>query len=232
MSKHSIALFIFTFVFCATKLTLVEAQEFNDAGLWTTINAEKKFKNNFAVFMTEEFRLKENFSRLNLFYTDAGVSYRPYKFLKVSIAYRFIQKYLIDDSFSFRHRLMLDIQLKKKYGATTFTYRQRLQSEVRNVYSSENGAVPEWYSRNKFEGKVDLNKKIFPYLSAEFRFQFHNPRIVESDETWHRARYAAGIDYEQNKRITYGLYYLVQQEFNVSAPQNLYIVGLEYSVSF
>jgi hypothetical protein len=221
--------------FCLVIVLLFSVSAFsqatNDAGLWTTFNFDKKLKDKFSVFLTEEFRLRENFTRVNLFYTDFGVEVRPAKFLKVALAYRLIEKNLEDQTYSYRHRLMLDITLKKKWGDFAFSYRQRLQSEVRNVYSSEDGAVPEWYSRNKFTIKYDTDKAITPYIAAEFRYQISNPRAVESDATWHRSRYVAGLDYKVNKRNTLGLYYLIQNEYNVSAPQNLYIVGIEYSLS-
>lgn len=207
------------------------AQATNDAGLWATLNLEKKFKHNTFVFVTEELRLRENYTRLNLLYTDIGVGIKPAKILKVSLAYRLIEKAMLDNTFSYRHRLMLDITLKKKFGDVAVSFRERLQGEVRNVNSSNDGSLPEYYSRNKFEVKYDSGRKIKPYVSFEFRYQLHNPRMVEVDHLWHRARCAFGIDYEKNKRDTFGLYYLLQGEYNVSAPQNLYIVGVEYSIS-
>ncbi|MES2138212.1 MAG: DUF2490 domain-containing protein [Bacteroidota bacterium] len=207
------------------------AQSTNDAGLWTTFNIQKELKKNVSVFLTEECRLKENFSRLNLFYTDLGVAVRPFKFLKISLAYRMIDKFLIDNTFSYRHRLMLDITLRKKMGSFALSYRQRLQSEVRNVYSSARGTIPEWYSRNKFELKYDLDKPVRPYIAAEFRYQINDPRNVESEGLWHRNRYIIGLDYKKNDRNTFGVYYLIQNEFNVSAPENIYIVGLEYTIT-
>lgn len=221
--------FISVLLFTAGIIFSVSAQ-YDDAGLWTTINAEKKLKNNFHIFLTEEFRLKENFSQINLFYTDIGFGYRPLNFLKVELAYRLTEKHLITDFYSTRHRLMLDIALKKKYGNFDLAYRHRLQTEVRNVNSSENGRVPEWYSRNKFTVKYDLQKKYTPYISTELRYQIDDLRNIESDQTWHRARYALGFDYELDKKNKLGLYYLIQHEWNVSLPENLYIIGVEYSV--
>lgn len=205
--------------------------QYDDAGMWNTINVEKKLKNNFSVFITEEFRLKENFSQINLFYTNVGVGYRPYNFLKVEFIYRSIEKKLITDFYSIRHRLMLDITLKKKYGDFSLSYRHRLQAEVRNVNSSDNGSIPEWYSRNKVEVKYDLHKKYTPYTSCELRYQIDDVRNIESDDTWHRARYVLGFEYEINKKNTFGVYYLIQHEWNVSIPENLYILGLEYSLT-
>lgn len=207
------------------------AQSTNDAGLWTTFNIQKDLKKNVSVFLTEEFRLRENFSRLNLFYTDLGVAVRPLKFLKVSLSYRMIDKFIDDNTFSYRHRLMLDITVKKKAGQFSLSYRHRLQSELKNVYSSADGTVPEWYSRSKFELKYDTDNPVRPYISAEFRYQINDPRNVESDKTFHRQRYIVGLDYKRNDRDTFGFYYLIQNEFNVSAPENIYIVGLEYTLT-
>ena len=184
-----------------------------------------------SVFLTEEYRVRENFSQTNLFYTDLGVEVRPLNFLKISFAYRLIEKYLIDKTFSYRHRAMLNITVKQKFGNFGLSYRQRLQSEVRNIYSSAIGSVPEWYSRNKFELKYDLHKPVTPYIAIELRYQINNPRAVESNRLWHRNRYFVGLDYKKSDKHSFGLYYMIQREYNVSSPQNLYIVGLEYSLS-
>ena len=226
MKKQFFLLSVFIFL-----ITNGFSQATSDAGLWATFNLEKKLKRNFSVFVTEEFRLRENFTRLNLFYTDLGISVRPAKFLKVSLSYRMIDKFLIDNTFSYRHRLMLDILLKEKFGPIALSYRYRLQSEVRNVYSSEDGNSPEWYSRSKFELRYDLDKPITPYIAAEFRYQINDPRNVESDDLLHRQRYIVGLNYKRDDRNTFGLYYLIQNEFNVSSPESIYIVGLEYTIS-
>ncbi|NCO55833.1 MAG: DUF2490 domain-containing protein, partial [Bacteroidetes bacterium] len=90
---------------------------------------------------------------------------------------------------------------------------------------------PEWYSRNKFTLKYDTDKRYTPYASVELQYQFRNPREWESDNTLHRSRYSIGVDYKINKKSTFGLYYLIQREFNVVNPQYLYIVGMEYSIA-
>lgn len=208
------------------------AQATNDAGLWCTFNVDKSLNKKFGVFLTEEYRVRENFSANNLFYTDLGVFYKPADFLKISLAYRCIEKFQLDNTISFRHRGMLDITLKKKFGQFAFSFRERIQAEVRNVYSSESGNIPEWYSRNKFQLKYDLGKPVTPYIAAEFRYQINNPRMSDSQHLWHRNRYFVGLDYKKSDRNSFGVYYMIQQEFNVSAPQNLYILGLEYSLSF
>ncbi|MDF2435739.1 MAG: hypothetical protein K0Q95_115 [Bacteroidota bacterium] len=207
------------------------AQISHDAGLWATFNLDKTLNKKFSLIATQEFRLRENFSRVNLFYTDLGVEYRPVKVFKAALSYRFIGKSLIDDNIGFRHRLTLDLTLRKKFGKVILAYRLRTQREVRDVQTSEDGYLPEWYSRHKFTLKVDLDKPIQPYIATELRYQIVNPRMQESDGLWHRARYIAGIDYKKSDKHTFGLYYLMQREFEVPTPQYLYIVGIEYTLS-
>jgi hypothetical protein len=223
-------IFSLTLLF-STLSTALFSQVVNDAGLWATFNLNKQLNNKFSLFITEEFRLRENFSRVNLFYTDMGFEYRPAKFLRIAPSYRIIQKGQLDGSYSYRHRISLDIVLRKKFDMIILSYRHRLQREVRDIRSSEDGFLPEWYSRSKVTMKFDLGKKISPYISAEYRYQIRNPRMVENDGLWHRQRYIAGFDYEVNKKNILGLYYLIQREFNVSSPQGLYIIGLEYTIA-
>src|ERR1043165_3109709 len=83
-----------------------------DFGLWTTVNVEKKLNDRFNILFTEEFRMRDNVSRVNLFYTDIGLEMNAAKFLKVALCYRNIQKNQDDGFYSFRHRVMLDITLK------------------------------------------------------------------------------------------------------------------------
>ena len=207
------------------------SQNYSDAGMWNTINIEKKLNSKVAVLFTEECRIKENFSRLNLFYTNLGLEYRVEKNFKVALIYRWIDKYQDDNTFSYRHRLMLDLTVKHKLGQFVISYRNRTQAEERDIFSSEHGKIAEWYSRNKFAVKYDMNKRYTPYASAEFRYQIHDRRNFESEHMWHRDRYVAGFDYSINVRNTFGLYYLIQHEYNVLFPQNLFIIGLEYSLS-
>ena len=213
------------------------AQPSNDAGLWASATIEKKLNKKISLSITEEYRRRENFTALNLLYTDLGAIYKPFDFLKISLVYRSIQKYLIapnhgtDKTFSFRHRIMLNITVKRKFGNLEASFRERIQVENRDINSSPAGKMPEWYSRNKFEFKYDFHKPISPYVAVELRYQIHNPRAVEADRGWHRNRYFVGLDYKRNEKHSFGIYYMIQQEFNISSPQNLYIVGLEYNLS-
>ncbi len=222
--------FIF-FSYSLISFTTCIAQVYPDAGSWNTFNLEVKINKRLSAQFTEELRFKENFSRLNLLYTNAGLEYRVLKNLKAAFVYRFINKYQDENYFSLRHRLMLDVSAKKKYKKVDFAYRFRLQAEEQDMYSSVNGRIPEWYWRNKLTAKYDLDKPYTPYASVEFRYQIRDVQNIESDHTWHRTRWVAGVDYKKNDYSTFGIYYLIQHEYNVKSPQAQYIIGLEYSLT-
>ena len=224
-------IFLFLFAFWQLPFANCISQNYPDAGLWNTFNLDKEINSKITFLFTEECRVKENFTRLNLFYTNLGIECKVAKFFKVALVYRWIDKFQDDNTFSYRHRLMLDLTFKHKFGQLTTSYRNRTQAEERDVFSSKNGEIAEWYSRNKFAVKYDMNKRYVPYASVEFRYQIHDYRNLASEYTWHRERYVLGFDYLLNKKNTLGIYYLIQREYNVLSPQDLYIVGLEYSLS-
>lgn len=209
----------------------VKAQAYPDAGMWTTLNADIALNSKYTLLLTQEWRMRENYSRLNLFYTNIGVE-RKISAVKMAFVYRCIQKFQDDNTFSFRHRLMWDASVKKKFGKLEFGYRHRLQAEKRDIYTSRNGRVAEWYSRSKFSVEYDTEKRIFPNAAVELRYQILDRRNRETDLMWHRVRYQAGMDYKLNERSKLGLYYLIQREFNSAEPESLYVTGLEYSMEF
>lgn len=221
----------FLFVFFLLPSSFCLSQDYPDAGLWNTFNLEYSLNSKFTGLFTQELRVKENFSRLNLFYTNLGIEYKVAKNFKAALVYRWIDKYQDDNSYSFRHRLMLDLTAKHKFGKWVTSYRSRVQVEGRDIYSSVDGGVFEWYWRNKFGVKYDFEKRYTPYLSAEFRYQIRDHRSVESNGTWHRGRYVLGFEYKINNRNMFSPYYLFQHEFNVVTPQTQYVIGLEYNLT-
>lgn len=219
---------------CAVSVfTKIAAQPvYPDAGMWNTFSVEKLVNQKFSLALDHETRLNENFSQLNLFYTNIGASYKPFDFLKIAFAYRHTDKWRKEQkNFSYRHRLMIDITFKKKINPFVLSYRHRLQTEEQDVLTSDDGMLPEWFSRNKFELKLDFDKRYVPYVGIEARYQFRDPRNSDFDNGWHRNRYYTGVDYEINKNNSCGIYYLIQREYDISSPQNLYILGLQYSLT-
>jgi hypothetical protein len=207
------------------------AAQHSDLGNWNTFSFNKDVSKKLTLNFDQELRFRNNLTRLNLLYTNVGVTYKINKSVRIAGVYRFIAKYKDDDLWGFRHRLYADLILKHRPGRFAFVYRSRMQWEWRGAgYSSEYGRVPEIYWRNLFKASYKLNDLVSPYLGTELRVQLQNPRIPYHNG-FDRTRFMGGIDIQLNKISTLGIYYLLQKEWNVIDPETLNIIGLEYSIS-
>jgi len=226
--KHILFITYFYLVyFCAN------SQQSNDAGMWATLSIQHPLTKKINFVLDQELRLRENYQRINLFYTNIGIDYKFNKYLKISPTYRAIQKKRLDGTYSYRHRLMLDVSLKKKFNKISVGERIRYQAEVQDLYTSKKGKLVEQYLRFKTDVKYSINDRITPYISCELRYQIHAPRGDGPlyDKGFHRIRNVLGIEYEINKKNSINLYYLIQSEFDISTPESIYILGIAYSLT-
>jgi len=219
----NILLFLFGMLY-----SLLIFPQVNDAALWLSINAEKKINPLLSVNLSQEFRINENITELGTFFTDAGITYKINKYIRFSANYRFTNKRRFDDSYSKRHRYYFDITVREKTKSFVFQFRTRFQSQYADIYSSADGKIPSYYSRNKFTTKIDLDKKITPYISVELFSPLNKHKIFKIDN----ARYCGGFEYEINRMHSFDLFYMLQREYNVNNPQTDYILGIEYNIVF
>lgn len=196
----------------------------NDAGLWMSFNAEKKINPVLSANLSEEFRIDENFCELGTFFTDAGITYKFKKYIRISANYRFSNKRQVDDSYSKRHRYYLDLTFRYKLKPVIFSFRTRIQSQYKDMFSSSLGKIPDYYSRNKVTLKFDLDKKYAPYISTES----YTPLLTGEGLYIDNVRYCAGIEYQLNRVHGFDIFYLIQMEYNVNNPRNDYVVGIGY----
>jgi hypothetical protein len=213
-----ILLFLFTRAF----------SQVNDAGLWASLNAEKKITPRLSITLSEELRMNENVTEIGTYFTDAGVTYKIGKLFKVSVDYRFTQKRRLDDSYSKRHRLYLDLSARKKFKPVIITFRTRFQTQYADIYSSTDGKIPEYYSRNKLTFKFDPDKKFVPYVYSEIFTPLNKSTGLCIDN----ARYCAGVEYEFNRMHKVDVFYLVQKEYNVNDPETDFVAGIGYYLTF
>jgi Protein of unknown function (DUF2490) len=223
-------IFIFIFVCVVTPQAKAYKPVYPDFGIWNTLNVSYRVNSKWTLLFTQEWRLRENASRLNLLYTNFGASYNLYKGLKTGLIYRHIDKYLETNQFSFRNRLMWDVSYKKDVNRWNFSTRHRLQVEWTDFLTSDLGREPQWFSRIKAEVGYEIGK-FTPNISTEFRAQWTDPRNNEDDDNLSRNRTIFGLDYQLNNAIKLGTYYLYQAEFNTVTPQIINIVGLECNIN-
>lgn len=199
----------------------------NDAGLWLSINAEKKITPSLTLNLSEEFRFNENISELGSFFSDAGISYKISKMFRASANYRLTNKRNLNNSYTMRHRFYVDLAARKKIKPVTFLLRTRLQS-FSESFSTPDKDSPEYYLREKLSLKFDLDKKWAPYIYSEFYYSLNNPKGNYID----KMRYAAGLEYTVNRMHSFDFYYMIQNEMNIKNPERDFIIGLGYNFIF
>ncbi|MES2590701.1 MAG: DUF2490 domain-containing protein [Bacteroidota bacterium] len=225
MKKLTITWFLLPiFVIC---ITLKAASQRNDAALWTSIQLEKHITSNWLFHYQQAARFNQNISQLNVTFSDLGATYMLNKHIKTSLNYRFINKKDVESGNSLRHRLYWDVILKKKIKPISLIYRHRLQYQLEDIYSSDDGEVLHNYSRSKFTVKYNINK-VTPFVATELYV-----KIIDWNQLLgNKYRLIAGLDYDFNKTNELSIFYLFNKNFNKKNPLTSYIIGIAYSHTF
>ncbi|CAN5432803.1 DUF2490 domain-containing protein [soil metagenome] len=215
------------FLFLLVLPSFAKAQV-NDAGLWTSINLDKKINKQFTINFTEELRFNENISELGNYFSEFSLEYKFNKMISASVGYRFIQKRNLDGYYSKRHRFISEIAFKKKLRNLAVNLKLKYQSQYSNYYSSETGKIPDQYLRTKLQLKYDLNKRYTPSISGE-SFYFLNSK---EGVLFNNYRLTIGFNYEFSKKSSLDLAYLINKEIQVNDPWTSYITSIGWNYSF
>ncbi len=225
MIINSVRFHVFLFLPIILLFSLSLKGQDRDAGLWTSFSFEAKVAKKLNATISQEFRFNENISELGTSFMEAGLSYKLNKHFQVSADYRFSQKRRVDDYYSFRHRMYIDVKYEKKIKPVQFQFRSRLQDEYADIGRASDGGRPEYYLRNKLNLSFDLDKPYSPYVSVELFSPLNYPYFNAFDNI----RTLAGVEYSFSKRHKIELFYMIQKELNVSRPQTDFNLGFGYS---
>ena len=225
MGSRVVPIRIFLAFFFGLMLCVAAKAQYNDAGLWASLSLEVKLVKKVSANIAQEFRFNENISELGTAFTDVGLSYKLNKHVQVAANYRFTQKRRIDDSYSLKHRVYVDVKYEKKAKPIQIVFRSRFQDEYSDIGRASDAGIPNYYLRNKLTFELDLDKAYMPYVSVELFSPLNNPREYLFDNI----RSSAGIEYSLTKKQKIDLYYMIQRELNVSRPQIDFILGIGYS---
>lgn len=174
--------------------------------------------------MAQEVRFNENVTEVGTIYTDLGLDYKINKHFQVSLNYRFVEKRRTDDYYSFRQRIYIDLKYDEKIKPFQIQFRSRIQDEYADIGRAADGGIPEFYLRNKLTVKLDKWKKLTPFVSVEL----FSPLENDYKGLFDNIRSSAGIDYDLSKHHKVELFYMIQQELNVSRPETDFVLGLGY----
>tara|TARA_X000001036_G_scaffold317604_1_gene296017 strand:+ start:110 stop:730 length:621 start_codon:yes stop_codon:yes gene_type:complete len=206
MKWSLISFFILNYIFAAINNQSWSSLNFKiDAPFSTKLNIEQSL------------RLENNLSQFKQTFTEISISYKINDLMRIDIPYRYsIYKNKIKNRISIGSSIKLN---KKKIGTK---YRLKFQ----NIKESDKPI--EITFRNKFTISYKVKKKIEPFIAYEIFNPYEN-RIRGIDET----RISLGSQIKINKKRYIKFYYIHKKEDLLKAKNNsLYILGLDYSLSF
>ncbi|MFM2190350.1 MAG: hypothetical protein RL491_736 [Bacteroidota bacterium] len=215
----------FIFTLCIFFCGFSAKAQVNDAGLWSSIGLQSELGKKFSLDGDIELRFNENITELGTVYGEALFGYKINKRWEASIGYRLIGKRRYDDTYSVRHRMLLNLAYKKKFNKITASFRARYQSQYADINRSDSWRVPDDYFRFKASFKYDTDKKWTPFVSGESFFYLNS----QDGPLFTEYRLAAGVEYEYSKKSAITLGYIFDREVNVSDPWTNYIVSIGWS---
>ena len=184
---------------------------------WSSLNFKIDAPFSTKLNIEQSLRLENNLSQFKQTFTEISISYKINDLMRIDIPYRYsIYKNKIKNRISIGSSIKLN---KKKIGTK---YRLKFQ----NIKESDKPI--EITFRNKFTISYKVKKKIEPFIAYEIFNPYEN-RIRGIDET----RISLGSQIKINKKRYIKFYYIHKKEDLLKAKNNsLYILGLDYSLSF
>ena len=184
---------------------------------WSSLNFKIDAPFSTKLNIEQSLRFEDNLSQFKQTFTEISISYKINDLMRIDIPYRYsIYKNKIKNRISIGSSIKLN---KKKIGTK---YRLKFQ----NIKESDKPI--EITFRNKFTISYKVKKKIEPFIAYEIFNPYEN-RIRGIDET----RISLGSQIKINKKRYIKFYYIHKKEDLLKAKNNsLYILGLDYSLSF
>lgn len=198
-----------------------------DFSIRENISLEKKIMPKMIIDFKQGSRLSQNASQFKYIYFDMGITYKISKKIQTSLDYRFINKQSNENLLSKRHRIYWTLCYKLKLKPFILSYRHIMQSQVQDIYSSENGDIPIYYSRSKISIKYEL-ARFTPFIATELYSNIIHWSQLEPN----KLRLFIGSSYMLDKINELELYYEVQKDLNVITPWTNYIIGIGFTHKF
>lgn len=198
-----------------------------DLQLWTGAAIEKSWKD-WSLTINEEIRFKQNISKINNYFTEAGLRYRINKNFALEGGYRFTRDKNSDASYDNLTRYNLDLRFRGKLEYFSIYYRLRYQKEVEGFNLIDPMADYEKYVRNRIRIRYTRLFRIKPYVSAEL-FQLFRP---DFDSELEYIRVRGGIRYEAGKLGHFNFAFGFNREFTDIDPAMIYQFKVNYIYSF
>jgi len=189
----------------------------DDNQSWTSVGFDKKLPYSFKLKFEQELRLKDQLSTFKQTFSEFSLSYTVFKGFKIEIPFRYM-------TYKDKNKQRVSFGGSYKYSFKPVSLKHR--TKYQKTY--EKREIPEELIRNKFSIMYRLNKKIEPYVSAEF-IQLDGAHNYLLDET----RFSFGLTYELPRKNSMKIFYTLKNEDKTkNNPDEIGVFGLSYNFSF
>jgi hypothetical protein len=203
-----------------------------DWASWNTIGIEYKLNDKWNFGLEEQFRLKENFTAVDNFFTQLSADYEIFKNFEIGVGLRYIRE---NDNkgnvqgYENHFRFQFDAKYKYKIKDFKIGFRLRYQNKNELGISYDEGDFPNQNIR--FKTSVAYNFKDWS-LDPKFSAEIFNRFQEEKDNGFNKYRLTLGTDYKMKNFGKIGVFYRYEKDLNVEAPDVTNILGLKYIYSF
>lgn len=211
---------------------LAQTQGETDWASWNSIQLDYELNKKWNLGLEGQFRLKENFSAVDEYFTELSAEYKLFKGFKIGTALRYIRE---NDNkgniqgYENHFRFHIEAKYKHKINDLKIGYRLRYQNKNELGISYDEGDFVNQNLRFKTSLRYDFKDwKLDPKFAAEIFHRFQEGR----DNGFNKYRLTFGTDYDFKKIGKLGLYYRVEKQLNVDFPDTTNILGLRYTYSF
>ena len=196
------------------------------------VEVEKDITKKWGIGVGGELRMNNNSTSVDKLAASVGSDYELTKWLKIGAGYEFINDWNgpEKDFFTRRHRWNVSASYKHKFtkrinAGLKLKYQQTFRSEEYKTYSQPR----KDYVRAKIDGEYKIKgMPLYTHLSAEM-FYFCNSN---DGNTIDDIRYNAGVTYKINKHNSVDLSFQIDDEMNVSNPEDRFMLCASYKYKF
>ncbi len=225
MMKIYKIILLFGLLFCFSN---IKAQ-ISDFQTWSTISLVKEFDFDLKLSLSEEFRLYENSTKIDEYFTELGIEYKLNKYFAFGGGYRYITNYTKKGNIKTENRFDAKVVFDFSIDRFSFDYRLKYQTDNENS-TNDNVTKPfEHTLRNQLKISYNIKGiKLEPYILSDLYYSINLDDISE----FSKLKNSLGLEYELSKKNSFDLFLMTERELNITDFERNLILGLGYKYKF
>lgn len=213
------------FLFFISFITYSQGKDF---GIWYGISAEHKLAKKLELDLSADVRTFRNASKVDEAFVEGGLTYSLSKHISVGGSYRLTKSIEDNNSYYFRHKVMLDLKGSFPAGNFDFSGRLRFQTGYKTYIQHDNDIYPYYTGRVKL--KVVYKTQTFP-VDPYVYIESFCPMFSDKSGKIEKNRYSAGLELKITKRHSVQLEYIFQRDY-LPHLSDINIISFNYNLKF